>query len=387
MKLIDSTDLRVFQFRIRNTDGLTVTERLSQSHLNWEALDVLVGNCGKKNKILIIFVIDAFYPSFKNVLKINYDKFCGDFSEYVESEINKKPLRKKNIFAVMNADWYIPNKQRRNKRKLIKEFVKHYGEASPWNRYPPFTKKFVRKDIDEFVLKIKTRYSTSSSMTTSSIINPTNFTKHKGFFYIVLPYRIPFEYVLNIGTDPGKNRKNRVSSQDRGYSLVSWSIEHEVIYEWDSVAEAVKKVTKNLDNLLSYDFTGYHETILIIFIFRAYNDRHEFTYDNEVLGLYSNFRRDFREYLNHAVHDSKLSEDNYFWEIDKAWYNYPVWGPGTFDGRSSRRNHPFWELVTKSTMEARKLIDETVEKLRKRHPQKRFRYIVLPESDMYKYVV
>jgi hypothetical protein len=120
--------------------NLTVGERLS--------LDFEIKRF-KKRKVLIIFEIDAYYSSFREVFNIKYEKFSSDFAEYVMSTLNPDIRRKglgENIFTKINDDWYNtqwPQESEPEPEALaaVDEFVQLYKKPMGVPGVPSFYKK------------------------------------------------------------------------------------------------------------------------------------------------------------------------------------------------------------------------------------------------------
>jgi hypothetical protein len=321
-----------------------------------------------RKRILLLFVINAYYPSFREIMKTEYKKFSEDFSEYLDSAINNKILREDNIFAIMNKDWYNATNQGNNS---IEEFDKEYNvfPSQQMIMYVEPKSKTVRltsddrKYIDETVKKFKERYS------------------EKIFYSAVVPYKIPFQYVITS------------KILDEEFSVVYWQMPCH-IDDWEVAnsgfrhgaeikeKECYESYMNNLKKLLSYDFgLNSRKKILIIFIYDGYWYAQQGMAENEYLGVYEKYRVEFREYLESVINNQPLPINNNFTDMNEGWYSEPL---GNINNTEKR---PVWKVIRNLTMETRKLIDEYVEKLRKEHKEKSFYHMVVPVDNVYSYTI
>src|SRR5271154_751111 len=224
-----------------------------QQQQEQQPVDACLGPTTIENKkILIVFVIDAFYISFTDVLKIEYEKFTRDFSEYLEYTVDpNKRVSNENTFAKINKDWYT---QSEPTDAQIDLYFNTFKALNPdrISTYPPFRNTVeIRNNIDKFVKNIKK-------------LHP-----EKMFYYVVLPLNIRFRYVME---------------EVNEYSMVYWDY-----------TEYKEEIFDNFKNLRRLTNTPEVKKILIIFVFDGYNFYADFFQNYKY-----DYTHDFREYLEHA---------------------------------------------------------------------------------------
>jgi hypothetical protein len=270
------------------------------------------------NKILIVFTYTS--KSYLDYISVSYDRFIRDFGEYLDYVVKDIGLPVKNIFEeISKKDWV---------NTCTAEVVKEY-------------------------------------MDTLQLNNPS-----KKINYVALPYYFkprfpPYQCIMNINKDifPVYCNVGPTYYEPNEYK-------HIYMY------------AKNLDKLLSYDFTNVRNEVLIVFIFHAYYDTFWELDNPETLGNYDNFRTHFGEYLGARL-GSRLEDrvlSNFFEEVNKAWYTQPTQDVTFTQCSRDSINFP--------VRYGRRLIDEYIDRLKLLYPTKTFNYIVIPDmSEPPEYII
>jgi hypothetical protein len=211
-----------------------------------------------KKHIILLFPMNAYYSSYKDMdtSPLSYEKYSSAFDEYVSCTLAHLPLPESNFYAQVHKDWEeasIYYSSPEEQVKLVKEYIDFFkvyrdedGAFLPDYRYhsgfyPPILNTHeVLKEFTQLIKKFNLHYP------------------EKKFDYLVVPNDLPFGCILgNLPREVSPVSLN-MSPFSPGTFRYGYIPER---FENNSIMEVYKG---KIDNLLSYDYTGKRENILII---------------------------------------------------------------------------------------------------------------------------
>ncbi len=376
-----------------------------------------------RKKILFVYVIDAYYSSFRELFKLSYENLSQDFTDYLNYVIECKPLKKNNIFSLVIEDWEDLTKH--PSKEELREFKELYSSILFKSPVPSYSNGYGVAGANEVPLGESCEHYYDHLYNKLDICEIRKYLElylkelrstnpEKEFYYLLLPHRIPFHHVITNSIFDKDVSVISCELQNLQESLYYHSLRssREITFEnkiIQSSEHMIKCIKNNLDKFLAQDFSNYRPKLFIILASEARADMEIYlsdVYRNPA--PYQEFRFQFLEYLDSVINKKSLSLLNTFAEVthyENEKLNFDQWFEKHYlKSRHSswvlwdkeeknkfklenceelEKEYPLFCLFDKAEKERTQLINHYMEKLQKVLPEKVINYIVIPYTTLH----